>query len=201
MMPDTTTSAPPMLKLDDSGRVLPAQQTRISAFLISAHGANARRLAMTLAGPVQNGGQMILHTEYCRATELVSLLARSTSWTFDPTLPMLAMQWEAAWLPARVTPAGDALEDITIDLSAFGHALYGSIRPATVIPPEADPLDPFMLAINELELESSRLIQGQILFLKSPQLQARRDAIEAALDSRQKQVRGLWQALLQGVTG
>ncbi|MGE4373723.1 MAG: hypothetical protein AB7E29_12665 [Xanthobacter sp.] len=197
----TETSPAPMVTLDEAGRIIPAQQTRISAFLMSAHGAHARRLTLSLAGPVENGGQMILHTEYCRATELVSLLARSTHWVMDPMLPLLTMGWEAAWLPAQLEPAGPALEDMTIELSAFGHALYGGIRPATAIPPEADPQSPFMLAIRELELESSRLIQGQIAFLKSPALQSRREAIEAALDFRQRQMRALWQQLLEDMPG
>lgn len=193
----STTARPPRpLLLDDSGRVLPSQQTRVASFLISAHGAHARRLALTLAGPVDGVVQVIQHTEYCRAAELVSLFARSTAWSFDPLLPVLGLTWEAAWLPAPVSPAGDLLTDQAIDLLAFGHALYGGIRPATILPADAEPADPFVMAITQLELESSRLIQGQIAVLKSQRLENRRDAIETALGARQKQIRALWADLL-----
>ncbi|WP_407156428.1 hypothetical protein [Bradyrhizobium sp. STM 3557] len=47
--------------LDASGRVPPRQQTRIAAFLVSAHGALARQLAFTLYGPLNAGWQTELN--------------------------------------------------------------------------------------------------------------------------------------------
>ena len=59
-------------------------------------------------------------------------------------------------------------------------------------------LDPFALALRKIELESSRLMQAQILFLKSADLLPFRNAVNAAIESRHAQVRKLWDDMLSG---
>ncbi len=190
--PSAAVPPPAPFPLDASGRVHPSAQTRAAAFLLCAHGTLATRLAPTVLGPVHTAGQVVLHGAYWREMEICSLLSRATSWTFDAALPFLTPRWEAAFLPAPVRPGGTLVEDQMIDLSAFGHAVYGGIRPATLLPPKADPTDPFALALGMLEFESSRLIQGQIAVLKSPALASRRPAVVAAVEFRLTQIRTLW---------
>jgi len=55
------------------------------------------------------------------------------------------------------------------------------------------------MALRRIEFESSRMIQAQILFLKSDDLKQVRDAVNAAVESRHLQVRKLWTALLEGI--
>jgi hypothetical protein len=86
-----------------------------------------------------------------------------------------------------------------IDTAAFGHALHAAIRPAVLLPPEAAAQSPFVVALRRIEFESSRLMQAQILFLKSPQLLPVRDAVNAAVEHRDAQVRGLWEAMLETI--
>jgi hypothetical protein len=43
------------------------------------------------------------------------------------------------------------------------------------------------------------MMQAQILFLKSPQLVAVREAVDAAVERRHKQVRRLWSAMLDSI--
>jgi hypothetical protein len=185
--------------LDSTGRVPPLQQTRIAAFLISAHGALARQLAMALPGQLSAGWQTELNAQFHREMEIVSLLMRATSWVPDFTLPYHALTWEAAWLPKPVAGVTDQRQAMTIDIAALGHAVHGAIRPAALLPVEAQAQDPFVMALRRIEFESSRLIQAQIYFLKSDDLKPVRDAVSAAVESRHRQVGKLWAELLQSI--
>ena len=91
--------------LDSIGRVPPRQQTRVAAFLISAHGALARQLAFTLPQQMKAGWQTELNAQLYREAEIVSLMLRATSWAFDPELVMSSASWEAGWLPKPLSGA------------------------------------------------------------------------------------------------
>ena len=185
--------------LDTAGHVPPQQQARVASFLISAHGALARQLAMALPGQFTAGWQTELNAQLHRETEIVSLMTRATAWVPDFTLPYLALNWEAAWLPKPVAGVTDQRLAMTIDIAALGHAIHGAIRPAALLPVEASADDPFVIALRRIEFESSRLIQAQIHFLKSDELKPVRDAVSAAVESRHRQVRKLWTELLEGI--
>jgi hypothetical protein len=185
--------------LDPDGRVPAQQQTRLAAFLMSAHGAQARQLAAALPGSLQHGWQVELHSQYCREIEILSLIARSTSWVPDPTLMFLIWHWEIAWLPRPVEGAADRVQGLLIDLAAFGHALHSVIRPAALLPEFESHNNAFALAMRRVEFESGRLMHAQILFLKGPQLIPVRDAVAAAVERRHAQVRELWNAMLLGL--
>ncbi len=185
--------------LDEGGRVPAHQQTRVSAFLMSAHGAQTRQLAAALAGSLHDAWQIELHSQYCREVEILSLVARATSWVPDPMLPLLAWQWETAWMPVSAKGAANHFQGFLIDLAAFGHALHAVVRPAALLP-EFQPHDnPFGLAMKRIEFESGRLMQAQILFLKGPQLLDVRDAVAAAVERRHTQVREQWSAVVRGL--
>ena len=185
--------------LDSIGRVPPLQQTRVAAFLISAHGALARQLALALPGQLTTGWQTELNAQLHRETEIVSLLLRATSWVPDFTLPYRALTWEVAWLPRPVNDVPDQKLAVTIDIAALGHAVHGVVRPAALLPAEASVEDPFVVALRRIEFESSRLIQAQIHFLKSDELKAMRNAVAAAVELRHREVRQLWKELLEGI--
>ena len=185
--------------LDSLGRVPPLQQTRIAAFLISAHGALARRLSLALPGQLNAGWQTELNAQLYRAAEIVSLLVRATAWTPDFTLPYLMLGWEAAWLPKAAAGVSDQRLATTIDLAALSHAIHGAIRPAALLPVEAAASDPFVVALRRIEFESGRLIQAEIRFLKSDDLCAMRKVVSAAVEARHRQVRKLWTDLLEGM--
>jgi len=185
--------------LDTSGRVPPLQQTRIASFLISAHGALARQLAVALPTQFKAGWQTELNAQLHRETEIVSLLLRATSWVPDFALPYRALTWETAWMPKPASGIDDRRLALTIDLAALGHAVHGAIRPAALLPVEASAEDPFVMALRRIEFESSRLIQAQILFLKGDELKSMRGAVTAAVEGRHQQVRRLWEELLEGI--
>jgi hypothetical protein len=185
--------------LDQTGRVPPRQQTRMAAFLISAHGALARRLAFALPGQMKAGWQTELNAQFYREAETVSLLTRATLWMPDPELLLLVPSWEAAWLPKPVSDIADAAMAFTIDTAALGHAVHAAIRPAALLPDEAASEDPFVMALRRIEFESGRLMQAQILFLKGPDLVPFRVAVNAAVEQRHQQVRELWDVMLNGI--
>jgi hypothetical protein len=182
--------------LDDHGRIPAYQQTRVSAFLMSAHGALARQLAALLPASLQNGFQVEMHAECCRQIEFLSLLTRATTWVPDPMLPFLFWQWESAWWPQPVDWVDDWMQGRLIDLAAFNHALHAVIRPAALLPETIDATDPFVQALRHIEFESGRLMQAQILYLKSPQFSSVRDQVAAAVERRHDQVRELLLSML-----
>jgi hypothetical protein len=185
--------------LDENGGIPAYQQTRVSAFLLSAHGARARQLAAALPARLHDGSQVALHAQVCQELQILSLLTRATSWVPDPMLPFLIWQWEAAWFPKPAGVGSDQLQSLLIDFAAFGHALHGGIRPAALLPEGVAPMDPFVLAMRHIELENGRLMQAQIIFLKGPQLLSVADAVAAALEQRHAQLRELWTSMLHGI--
>ena len=170
----------------------PRQQTRVAAFLISAHGALARQLALALPAKFEAGWQTELNAQLYREAEIVSLLLRATSWVPDPAL-LYAASWEAAWLPKpneafadRYAWRGDRPRRARRmpSMRRSGRRRCCRVRQT--------PNDPFAMALRRIEFESGRLMQAQIMFLKSADLLPFRDAVNAAVESRHAQVRKFW---------
>jgi hypothetical protein len=185
--------------LDSECRVPPRQQTRVAAFLISAHGALARQFAFTLPMKLETAWQTELNAQVYRETEIISLLLRATSWVPDLALGYIAASWETAWFPAPIEGMPDRTLAMATGLATLAHAVHASIRPAALLPVEANANDPFVMALRRIELESGRLLQAQILFLKGPELVPYRDAVSSALERRHVEIRKLWTDALEGV--
>jgi hypothetical protein len=185
--------------LDSEGRVPPRQQTRVAAFLISAHGALARQFAFALPAKLESAGQTELNAQFYRETEIVSLLLRATAWVPDLALGYMAASWETAWFPKPIESIADQSLALAVDLATRAHAIHAGIRPAALLPVEANPHDPFVAALRRIEFESSRLMQAQIILLKGPDLTPFRDAVGPALEQRHADVRKLWTEALEGV--
>ena len=185
--------------LDSEGRVPPGQQTRVAAFLISAHGALARQSAFTLPAKFDAGWQTELNAQLFRETEIVSVLMRATSWTPDPGLGYMAVGWESAWYPAPVYEIADWPLAMAVGLTTLAHAVHAAIRPAALLPTAANPDDPFAMALRSIELESGRMLQTQIVVLKSSTLLPYRAVVNSALERRHSEVRRLWHEMLRSV--
>lgn len=180
-------------------RVPPWQQTRVSSFLLSCHGAMARRLAFVLACQANPAWQADLNAQLFHEAEIVSLLLRTTSWMPDSELLLLLPNWEIAWLPRPSDGFADWRQGLTIDTVALAHALHSVIRPAALLPQQVAAEEPFTLALRKIEFESGRMMQAQIMFLKSADLLPFRNAVNAAVEGRHLQVRTLWQQMLAGI--
>jgi hypothetical protein len=101
---------------------------------------------------------------------------------------------------AKRHDTGTSAQALTIDMAALGHALHGAIRPAALLPDAAPLPDPFAQALRKIEFESNRLIQAQILFLKSADLLPFHSAVNTAVESRHAQVRKLLDDMLSGIS-
>ena len=185
--------------LDSERRVPPGQQTRVAAFLISAHGALARQFAFTLPMKLESAWQTELNAQLYRETEIISLLLRATSWVPDLALGYLAASWETAWFPVPIEGIPDRTLAVAGGLAMLAHAVHAGIRPAALLPVEANANDPFVMALRRIELENGRLLQAQILFLKGPELAPFRDAVSSALERRHTGIGKLWAEALEGV--
>ena len=60
-------------------------------------------------------------------------------------------------------------------------------------------MDPFAQAMRHIEFESGRLMQAQIIFLKSPQFHHVRDEVAAAVERRHEQMREHLSSMLLGL--
>ena len=185
--------------LDSEGRVSPRQQTRVAAFLISAHGALARQFAFALPMKLESAWQTELNAQFYRETEIVSLLLRATTWVPELTLGYMAASWETAWFPTPIDGIADRPLALAVGLATLAHAVHAIIRPATLLPVQANANDPFVMALRRIEFESGRLLQAQILFLKGPELVPFRDAVSSALERRHTEIRKLWTEALESV--
>jgi hypothetical protein len=185
--------------LDAEGRVPPHQQTRVAAFLMSAHSALARQFAYTLPAMLDSAWQTELNAQFYRETEIVSLLTRATSWVPDLALGIMAASWEAAWIPTPIEGIADLRQALAVHLATLAHAVHAGIRPAALLPVEANAQDPFVMALRRIEFESGRLLQAQILLLKGPDLVPYRDAVSLALERRHAGVRKLWNEMLHSI--
>jgi hypothetical protein len=185
--------------LDSERRVSPRQQTRVAAFLISAHGALARQFAFALPMKLESAWQTELNAQFYRETEIVSLLLRATTWVPELTLGYMAASWETAWFPTPIDGIADRPLALAVGLATLAHAVHAGIRPASLLPVEANANDPFVMALRRIEFESGRLLQAQILFLKGPELVPFRDAVSSVLERRHTEIRKLWTDALESV--
>ncbi|MDA9542575.1 hypothetical protein ACM41_41440 [Bradyrhizobium sp. CCBAU 21362] len=185
--------------LDSEGRVPSHQQTRVAAFLISAHGALARQFAMALPMRIEAAWQTELNAQFYRESEIVSLLQRTASWVPDMALGYMAASWETAWFPKSIEGITNLPLALPIDLATLAHAVHAGIRPAALLPLGANADDPFVSALRRIEFESGRLLQAQILFLKGESLAPFRDAVNTALERRHAEVRRLWAEVLESI--
>src|SRR4051794_31048190 len=178
--------------LDAMGCVPARQQTRVAAFLMSCHGALARQLGVALIWERRPTWHMELNTQLYREAETVTLLLRATSWVPDPELLFLLPTWESAWQATPPAEIADRTQGLAIDAAALGHAVHSMIRPAGLLPEQVPPYDPFALALRRIEFESGRVMQAQILFLKSTGLLPLREQVTSVVESRHRLVRKLW---------
>ena len=168
--------------LDATGRVPPRQQTRVAAFLLSCHGAMARQLAIALALQTKAAWHAELNSQLYRESEIVSLLLRATSWAPDPEL-MLSASIVGSRLAAQANRrhrrprAGiHHRHSCAWPCPACRHTARGTATGIRAM------LDPFALALRKIEFESGRLMQAQIMFLKSADLLPFRSAVNTAVD-------------------
>lgn len=185
--------------LVSEGRVPPHQQTRVAAFLVSAHCALARQFALGLPIKLKSAWQTELNAQFHREIEIVSLLLRATNWVPDLALCYMLPSWEVAWFPKPIEGIADRSLALVTSLATLAHAVHANVRPAALLPADASAEDPYVMALRRIEFESSRLLQAQILFLKGPELVPFRSAVSLALEKRHAEIHALWTETLADI--
>jgi hypothetical protein len=73
----------------------------------------------------------------------------------------MAASWETAWFPTPIEGIPDRALALAAGLATLAHAVHASIRPASLLPVDANTNDPFVTALRRIEFESSRLLQAR----------------------------------------
>jgi hypothetical protein len=79
---------------------------------------------------------------------------------------------------------------------SLGHAQLARIRLNAVIPDDADPLDPFVVALRRIEQENGRMLQTQIRLLKNIGTEIPIEEREALVEQDQELVDGVFSQFL-----
>jgi len=149
----------------------PEIQTKIALVLSAVKNGNLMFHANLQWMPNLGVVQQFLISQSSRELEAVTLLARTTQWASDPMLAMEANRIVAplvtAWSQIMMPPGPMFNPQAAYRGISLGHAQLARIRLLPVIPENADPVDPFVVALGRIEQENGRMLQTQIRLLKS----------------------------------
>lgn len=149
----------------------PEIQSKIALVLSAAKNGNLMFQASLQWMPDLGLVQQFLISQSARELEAVTLLARTTKWASDPTLAFEANRivapLVAAWGQIMMPPGPMFSPQAVYRGISLGHAQLARIRLLPVIPENADPLDPFVVALQRIEQENGRMLQTQIRLLKN----------------------------------
>lgn len=149
----------------------PEIQTKLTLFLCAVKNGSLMFHAGVQWMPQLNLVQQFILSQYSRELEAVTLLNKTTQWSANPMLAAdaarivapLGMAWARLMLPpGPMLNPRSAYRGISL-----GHAQLARIRLLAVLPDNADPLDPFVVALQRIEQENSRMLQTQIRLLKA----------------------------------
>lgn len=154
---------------------IPDEQTFISLFLQSIKAANVAALTKIIMAPLDWLPFRVMHEQYFKEMEMISLLNKSTSWSMDPQVYADATAFNFNFLQRTgimefMLPAGPAeqivVERAFYDYLALSHAFMSRIRFIPLFPPNKPLNSPFLNTLSEIEVHNGRLIQTQIRLLK-----------------------------------
>lgn len=178
----------------------PEIQTKITLLLCTAKNGNLMYHSSVQWMQNLSIVQQFILSQYSRELEAVTLLSRTTQWSKDPMLAMegsrivapLMMAWGQVMLPPGplLNPQA-AYRGISL-----GHAQLARIRLAPVIPDNAYPLDPFVVALQRIEQENGRMLQTQIRLLKNIGAEIPLEEREALVEQDQQLVNGVFNEFL-----
>lgn len=153
----------------------PDEQTFISLFLQSIKAANVAALTKIIMAPLDWLPFRVMHEQYFKEMEMISLLNKSTTWSMDPQLYADATAFNFNFMQKTsimefMLPAAPVepiiLERAFYDYLALSHALMSRIRFIPLFPPNKPLNTPFLNTMSEIEVNNGKLIQTQIRLLK-----------------------------------
>ena len=178
-------------------------QTRISLFLINLKQANAMILAKNEFQPMDWRPYALLHRQYFKEVEQLTLLHRSTQWSLNPLTYMdasqISMKFWTRIKAYQFMTNGLSQERIFFEYLALSHAFMSEVRFVPLFSPDYSLENQFYAALYAIENENGRQIQTQIRFLKEMELPLTRNEKEKIVDEKRRMVAGLFSELLASV--
>ncbi|MBC5784384.1 hypothetical protein H8N03_15630 [Ramlibacter sp. USB13] len=144
-------------------------QTKIAVLLSAAKTGNLAFHAAMQWAPALGLAQQFVISQASRELEAITLLARTTHWSAPlavGTAWQVAAPLTAAWSRVMQPPGPLFNPAATYAGLSLGHAQFARIRLAPIVPEDADPLQPFAMALARIEQENGRMLQTQIRLLK-----------------------------------
>lgn len=151
------------------------EQTLISLFLQSIKAANVAALTKIVVAPLDWLPFRVMHEQYFKEMEMISLLNKSTSWSLDPQVYSDATAFNFNFMQKTgimefMLPAAP-VEPVVVERAfyeylALSHAFMSRIRFIPLFPPNKPLTSPFLNTLSEIEVNNGRLIQTQIRLLK-----------------------------------
>jgi hypothetical protein len=161
-----------------------AEQTRISLFILAIKQANSMILSKVEYHALDWTTYSFLHNQYYREIELATLLHRATAWSNDISIYTEMAQFTMKfWQKTQISKYiwGSISRDKNFfEYLALSHAFMSEIRFIPLFPAKWKLETPFLQTLYNMEVESGRLIQTQIRFLKEMELnlgQARKEKL------------------------
>lgn len=179
----------------------PDIQTKLTLFICAAKNGNLMFHAGVQWMPQLNLVQQFVLSQYARELEAVTLLSKTARWSPSPLLAVQAGRIAApltlAWANLMLPPGPMLNPQAAYRGISLGHAQLARIRLLPVIPDNADPLDPFVIALQRIEQENGRMLQTQIRLLKSVGTEIPIEQREAMVGKDQELVDGVFSQFLE----
>jgi len=173
----------------------PEIQTKIALVLSAAKSGNLAFHWHLQWMPNLGLVQQFIISQSAREMEALALLRRTAQWSFDPRLLPAAMGIVAPLIMAWgqiMLPPGPLFSPLAAYRGiTLGHAQLARIRLAPIIPDNADPLAPFVVALRRIEQEDGRMLQTQIRLLKTIGSEIPLEEREALINQDQDLVAGV----------
>ena len=149
----------------------PDIQSKIALLLSAAKSGNLMFHAQLQWMPNLGLAQQFIISQSAREMEALALLRSMVQWSPDPRLliesiPIVA-PLTTAWGQILMPPGPLFLPRAAYRGISLGHAQLAGIRLSPIIPENADPLAPFVVALQRMEQEDGRMLQTQIRLLKN----------------------------------
>jgi len=178
-------------------------QTRISLFLINLKQANAMQLAKNEFQPMDWRPYTLLHRQYFKEMELLTLLQRSTQWSLNPFTYMdasqISMKFWSRIKAYQFMTNGLSQDRTFFEYLALIHAFMSEVRFVPLFSTDYSLENQFYAALYAIENENGRQIQTQIRFLKEMELPLTRNEKEKIVEEKRRMVSSLFSELLTSV--
>ena len=178
----------------------PEIQSKISLVLCAAKNGNLAFQNSMQWLPNLGVVQPFVISQAAREMEAIALLTRTTQWANDPALVMeagrIAAPLAIAWTQIMMPPGPMFDPQAVYRGISLGHAQLARIRLAAIVPDNADPLAPFVVALARIEQENGRMLQTQIRLLKNIATDIPLEQREVLVERDQELVDGVFNALL-----